>query len=75
VTTALNQLGFAGAFALQWGIGVALETLGRRGVLHAYELTFGAIWLLQMAGVCWSAFAPRQGTKMSRISSASGPLE
>lgn len=55
VSTALNLLAFTGAFVIQWGIGVAVETLGGAG--QALRPTFGALWLAQVAAVLWSVLA------------------
>jgi predicted MFS family arabinose efflux permease len=60
VTTAVNQLAFAGAFLLQWGIGAAVAALGRR-TGHAYPIAFGAMWLGQSLAVAWSARGLRRG--------------
>jgi cyanate permease len=54
VTTAVNQLAFAGAFALQWGIGAAVASLGGAGP-RPYVRAFAAMWLLQALSVAWSA--------------------
>jgi MFS family permease len=52
VSTALNQLAFAGAFAAQWGVGVSVQALApHAGTLAAYQRTFAVLWLAQLAGV------------------------
>jgi predicted MFS family arabinose efflux permease len=52
VSTALNLLAFAGAFLIQWGIGVALQALG--GAPRTLQLIFAGLWLLQAGAVAWS---------------------
>jgi predicted MFS family arabinose efflux permease len=52
VSTALNLLAFAGAFLIQWGIGVALQALG--GAPRTLQLIFAGLWLCQAAAVAWS---------------------
>jgi hypothetical protein len=67
VTTALNLLAFAGAFLIQWGIGVLLQALdGAPGTL---PLIFSGLWLAQVAAVLWSVVAFRE----PRARSASAP--
>jgi hypothetical protein len=63
VSTALNLFAFVGAFVIQWGIGVAVEVLG--GAAQALRLTFGALWLAQVAAVAWSVLALREPTDRS----------
>jgi predicted MFS family arabinose efflux permease len=59
VSTATNLLAFAGAFAVQGGIGAAVEALTPRlGAILAFRVTFGALWVLQAGAVAWSAIAP-----------------
>jgi sugar phosphate permease len=57
VSTAVNLLAFVGAFAIQWGIGAAVDALGRGGLAPAASLriTFAALWVAQVAAVVWSA--------------------
>lgn len=57
VSTALNLLAFTGAFALQWGIGVAVEAMGGAG--HALQVTFGVLWVAQVLAVGWSTLPVR----------------
>jgi predicted MFS family arabinose efflux permease len=55
VSTAVNQFAFVGAFALQWGIGAAIESLSRRvAVATAFRLTFGGLLVLQVLAVAWA---------------------
>jgi predicted MFS family arabinose efflux permease len=66
VSTALNQLAFAGAFAVQWGVGLLLQKLTPlTGELRAYQVTFAALWVAQLAGVLVSLYS----TKRSGMSS------
>ncbi|MBN8510495.1 MAG: MFS transporter, partial [Burkholderiales bacterium] len=53
--TALNLVGFVGAFALQWGLGLAVDALRAAGWdgAAAYRATFGALLALQAASVAW----------------------
>jgi predicted MFS family arabinose efflux permease len=54
VSTALNLLAFTGAFAIQWGIGLAVDAAGT-GALPA---VFTGLWLAQAAAVGWSFTRP-----------------
>jgi len=53
--TALNLAGFAGAFGLQWGMGVMVDALRAAGwsANGAYRATFALLLLLQAAAVGW----------------------
>jgi predicted MFS family arabinose efflux permease len=53
VSTALNLLAFAGAFLIQWGVGVAFQALG--GTVRVLQMIFATLWLAQAAAVVWSA--------------------
>ncbi|MDX9885382.1 MFS transporter [Thauera sp.] len=52
VSTALNLMAFAGAFAVQWGLGHALDALRAHGhdMVSALQYAFGGLILLQVAG-------------------------
>jgi predicted MFS family arabinose efflux permease len=63
VSTALNLLAFTGAFAIQWGIGLAVQAMG--GAPGAIRLTFGVLWAAQVAAVSWSILALRGPTGRS----------
>ena len=54
-TTAINLAAFVGAFCLQWGLGVAIDTLRAAGfgTLDAYQLSFAALVVLQLAAFGW----------------------
>jgi predicted MFS family arabinose efflux permease len=55
VSTAVNQFAFVGAFVLQWGIGAAIETLGRRmPAAQAFRVTLAALLVLQLLSVAWA---------------------
>ncbi len=53
VSTALNLMAFAGAFAVQWGLGHALDALRAHGhdMVGALQYAFGGLILLQVAGL------------------------
>ncbi|MCU0769539.1 MAG: MFS transporter [Burkholderiaceae bacterium] len=53
--TALNLVGFVGAFALQWGMGLVVDALRAAGWdgAAAYRATFGGLLALQAASVAW----------------------
>lgn len=53
VSTALNLMAFAGAFALQWGLGHALDALRAQGhdMTTALQYGFAGLILLQVAGL------------------------
>ena len=55
VNTALNLLVFAGAFGLQWGIGLLVDLLqaGGASAASAYRSTFGLLLVLQVASWVW----------------------
>ena len=57
VSTALNQLAFLAAFAIQWGVGLTVELLGQRGVAEgaAYRATFAGLLLAKSVAIAWSA--------------------
>jgi len=53
--TALNLAAFVGAFGLQWGMGIVVDTLRAIGwtASEAYRATFLMVLLLQVAAVAW----------------------
>jgi predicted MFS family arabinose efflux permease len=55
VNTALNLMSFLGAFALQWGIGTAVDALvgGGVGRPEAFKLTFGILLGVQLVCFGW----------------------
>lgn len=59
--TALNLAAFAGAFALQWGLGVLVDALRAEGFApaSAYRIAFALLFALQAAAVAWMLSAPR----------------
>ncbi len=61
VMTTYNVLMFAGAFALQWGMGALIDALMESGIAKplAYQWSFGCIVALQFASVVWFWFTPR----------------
>ena len=54
-TTAINLMAFVGAFALQWGLGLAIDGLRAAGFnpVEAYRLSFAAVVVLQLAAYGW----------------------
>jgi len=60
--TALNLAAFAGAFAIQWGYGAALDALAARGwsPVEAHRAAFGALVALQAAGYGWFLLGGRK---------------
>lgn len=54
VNTALNLLVFVGAFALQWGLGAAVDGFaGAMSRADAFRLTFAALLLVQALAFAW----------------------
>jgi predicted MFS family arabinose efflux permease len=53
VSAGINLLAFVGAFAIQWGLGIALEALG--GTTRAMQIVFAALWVGQAAAAAWAA--------------------
>lgn len=63
VNTAFNLMVFAGAFALQWGMGVAIDLLaGAYGQLNAHRSVFLTVALAQAAALAWYLWRGRQAT-------------
>ncbi len=62
VSTALNLMAFAGAFAVQWGLGHALDALRAHGhdMASALPYAFGGLILLQVAGLLPLLWRPRK---------------
>lgn len=61
VSTALNLMAFAGAFAVQWGLGHALDALRAHGhdMASALKYAFGGLIVLQVAGLLPLLWRPR----------------
>ena len=55
VNTALNLTVFVGAFCIQWGFGAVVDALQAGGYAPraAYQITFGSLLALQVAGWLW----------------------
>jgi hypothetical protein len=53
--SAFNLMIFAGVFALQWGIGLAIDALRARGValVPAYQVALSAYWLSCVLSYLW----------------------
>ena len=62
VNTALNLMTFLGAFGLQWGLGVLLDSLTAHGWSQhdAYQLSFGLLLGLQLAAYLWFVVGTRR---------------
>jgi MFS family permease len=54
-STALNVMVFLGAFGIQWGMGAAIELLGRAGLdaARAHQATFAGLLALQVTAYAW----------------------
>ena len=67
VNTALNLAVFVGAFALQWGVGLAVDAFRAGGmtVPEAYRTTFAIVLGLQVAGYAWYLVSGRQAGSVS----------
>ncbi|MCK6412233.1 MAG: MFS transporter [Azonexus sp.] len=61
-TTALNLLIFAGAFGLQWGIGIVVDALRATGLEggSAFRLTFALLLGGQLLALAWLVLASRR---------------
>ena len=55
VNTVLNQFAFAGAFALQWGMGLLIDTLETSGhaAAIAHRSAFVVLLVVQALSLCW----------------------
>ena len=55
VNSTLNLMVFAGAFSLQWGIGILIDLLAARGhaVAVAHRYAFVTLFVLQLAASLW----------------------
>ncbi|MDR2787211.1 MAG: MFS transporter [Candidatus Accumulibacter sp.] len=65
VNTLLNLLSFAGAFLLQWGMGILIDTLGAAGhsAAAAHTGAFALLFTLQAASLCWFYFCSWQAAR------------
>jgi hypothetical protein len=56
VMTALNLMAFVGAFAIQWGVGAAVQALGGAGTSApaAFQITLGVLLGAKALAVLWS---------------------
>jgi hypothetical protein len=61
--TAFNLLIFVGVFALQWGIGLAIDAFAARGIARpdAYRLALAGYGVLALASFVWLVVARRCG--------------
>ena len=59
-TTAINLAAFVGAFCLQWGLGLAIDSLraGGHDTADAYRYSFAALACLQLAAWLWMLRGP-----------------
>ena len=64
VVTAYNFAMFAGAFALQWGMGALIQALIDSGApkLLAYQVSFGSVLVLQVLALLWFWGMSRRNT-------------
>ena len=62
VTTSLNLLVFAGAFSLQWGLGILIEALQASGHsdIFAHRSAFVLLFTLQAASLIWLLVSSRK---------------
>ncbi len=74
VNTALNLAAFAGAFGLQWGIGLLVDALGSHGLAEkeAFRWAFAALLAMQVAAYAWFLAGARTRADRRRGASA-GP--
>lgn len=65
-STALNLLIFIGAFSIQWGIGIGIDTFVALGLnsTDAMRLSLTILWILQLLSWIWYA---RPGRKASHL--------
>jgi MFS family permease len=64
VNSAFNVMGFAGAFALQWGIGATVETFASDGMARAsaFKITFALLLAAQGLAFAWFLVPAKRGT-------------
>lgn len=64
VNTALNLMVFIGAFGIQWGFGAAVNALRAAGQAprEAFQISFGALLVLQLASWLWYVVNGRRKT-------------
>ena len=67
VNTLLNLLAFAGAFILQWGMGIIIDTLGGAGysVPSAHTGAFILLFVLQALSLCWFYWSGWQASRQT----------
>lgn len=72
--TAMNLVGFVGAFVLQWGMGILVDALRAAGwnAGAAYRATFALLLVLQVAAVAWM-FIPGRAAAASAARSVPSP--
>ncbi len=57
VSTAVNAFAFIGAFAVQWGVGAAIEQLSTTTTTPlAFQAALALLWMLQVGGVVATMF-------------------
>ncbi len=73
VNTALNLAVFVGAFSIQWGFGVLVDTLQAQGLAsrEAYRWSFAVLLVLQAISYLWFRFARTNTAMNSREDSPS----
>ena len=67
VNSTLNLMVFAGAFSLQWGLGVLIDLLlaAGRSAADAHRAAFVALFVLQLAAPLWMLAGARKGRSAS----------
>ena len=67
VNTLLNLLAFAGAFGLQWGMGIVIDALRASGYASAAAHTgaFILLFILQALSLCWFYFCGWQASRQT----------
>jgi MFS family permease len=74
VNTALNLANFVGAFSIQWGYGVMLDSLRAAGWTPAdsHRAAFGTLFALQAAGLAWYLMSRRPAGTAAPASKGAG---
>ncbi len=71
VVTAYNMVMFVGAFFLQWGIGALIQWMldGGAATLQAYQVSFGALLLMQVLALAWFWALSRSRSPVAALAS------
>ncbi|HEY8554764.1 MAG TPA: MFS transporter [Burkholderiales bacterium] len=75
VSTAINLMAFAGAFGLQWGIGLAIDgfTAADWAAAPAYRAAIAIVAALQLLAWVWFAVEGRQSRRTGTAAAESAP--